>query len=169
MSDEARIMRQIADLIHAPATRTRLLEHAAQLRRDLEADPAAKSTAAAIPLETYGAAVPTGIGSSWVFVLRADHDHPAERHPNSVQRMFALDSPGAMEVWTDEAWLLCPLSEARDDPGLSIPAYAWHRPARLPAMWGVVSFHTVAAADLIEEVGDPASGTTFASRHYLGG
>ena len=54
------------------------------------------------------------------------------------------------------------------DPGLSIPAYCWHRPGRLDNVWGVVSFHTVPPEELIEEVGDPVSGQTAHRRRYLG-
>lgn len=163
--DETRIMDRLADLVAAPHARRFLEGVAFALRRQLADDPDAHSTQAALPLDIYGETLPGGIRSSWVFVLRSGIDHPGERHPNSIQRMFALDSEAAMEVWTDEGWSLRPLSPG--GPGLSIPLYAWHRPARLDTVWGVVSFHTVAAEDLVEETGDPAGNETGASRHYI--
>ena len=168
MTDEAIVMEELRRSIHSPAIATELHRVALGLREELEQTPGSKSTQAAIPLGLYGAAPPADIGSSWVFVLRADHDHPPERHPNSIQRMFALDSAGAMEVWEGGGWSYRPLHPHIGDPGLSIPAYCWHRPARLNQVWGVVSFHTVAADALIEEVGDPATDETRASRHYIG-
>ena len=168
MADEIALMRALGALVHAPEARRTLLETAAALRAELGASAEAKSTQAAIPLALYGPALPAELKSSWVFVLRAHHDHPAERHPNSIQRMFALDSAGAMEVWEEGAWRHRPLAPGVDDPGLSIQAHAWHRPARLREVWGVVSFHSVAPDELIEEVGDPATNRTLTSRHYLG-
>ena len=164
---EADLMRRLSGLVHEEQTRARLQELALRLRDELQSQPDSKSTAAVVPLELYGDFLPGDVRSSWVFVLRENYDHPAERHPNSIQRMFALDSAGAMEVWEDGAWRHRPLSPGADDPGLSIPAYAWHRPARLGNLWGVVSFHTVPAAELIEEVGDPETGLTQQSRHYI--
>lgn len=168
MSDERHLMARLSAAVHRPAVRAQLLEMAARLRRELEASPALKSTQADVPLSIYDGDLGPMIGSSWVFVLRARHDHPAERHPNSIQRMFALDSPGAMEVWDGKRWRRHDLLPDPGDPGLSIPAYCWHRPARLDDVWAVVSFHTVPPAELIEEIGDPVSGTTQGSRHYLG-
>ena len=37
-----------------------------------------------IPLETYGDRLPASIKSSWVFVLRADVETGAERHPIAI-------------------------------------------------------------------------------------
>lgn len=167
MTDEARLLDRLRQRVFDNAVRPWLMAIAIKLRVELEAWPERKSTEEAVPLDLYGRDLGAGIASSWVFVLRARHDHPAERHPNSIQRMFALDSAGAMEVWRDKAWQRCDLAPSADDPGLSIPANCWHRPARLDVTWGVVSFHTVAAYDLIEEVGDPATNAAGARRHYL--
>lgn len=168
MADEEQaLMAGLARLVHRPGTRQFLDRVVFTLRAKLQADPAAKSTCAPLPLELYGKELPSDIRSSWVFVLREGHRHPAERHPNSIQRMFALDGAGAMEVWSADGWRHCPLEPGADAPGLSIAALQWHRPVLLEAPWGVVSFHTVAAKDLVEEIGDPAVGGVEASRHYL--
>lgn len=164
---ESEIMDRLGALVHAPATRTFLLGMAAALRHQLHETPDAVSTQAPVPLDLYGAPLPGGIRSSWVFVLREDQLHPAERHPNSTQRMFALDSDGAMEVWVDGGWKLRPLAPGGAEGGLSIRVQAWHRPARLDHVWAVVSFHTVPAPELIEETGDPERNAVEAARAYV--
>jgi hypothetical protein len=119
--DESAVMDRLAALVQRPPVLCFLEGVAFALRAQLAACPDVHSTQAALPLDIYGADLPGGIRSSWVFVLRAGCEHPAERHPNSIQRMFALGSPGAMEVWTGEGWVLRPLAPGPDQPGLSIP------------------------------------------------
>ena len=164
---EAEIMDRLSRLVHAPATRSFLLGMAEALRHQLGEEPEAVSTQAPVPLEVYGSPLPGGIASSWVFVLRERQVHPAERHPNSTQRMFALDSPGAMEVWEQGDWRSRPLAPGGAEGGLSIPVQAWHRPALIDHMWAVVSFHTVPAKALVEETGDPARNQVAGSRAYI--
>jgi len=119
-----------------------------------------------IALETFGA-LPSAIRSGWVFILRAGSDTGAERHPNSHQRMMSFDGTGDLKtdaksaenevqteseiVWQSNVLVSDPqaLLERR---WVSIPQNIWHRPV-IPkgADWVVVSFHTVPAAELIEE------------------
>ena len=162
-----------ADLMHVLEWR---LEHAA-IRQQLDSiaeellaelhSPGnqAKSTFRSIPLNFYGAPLPAAVGSSWVFALRRGMAHPPERHPNSVQRMFALMDPGYFEWWDGDHWesqLLMPGGR-----GLSIPADTWHRMPAQPHDWAVVSFHTVGPDELEEIVGDPETGAVQSSRIYL--
>ncbi len=119
-----------------------------------------------IALETFGS-FPSAIRSGWVFILRAGSDTGAERHPNSHQRMMSFDGTGDLKtdaksaenevqteseiVWQSNVLVSDPqaLLERR---WVSIPQNIWHRPV-IPkgADWVVVSFHTVPAAELMEE------------------
>jgi hypothetical protein len=51
-----------------------------------------------IQLGVFGDALPSGIRSAWVFILRAGADTGAERHPNSHQRMLTLEGAGDMRT-----------------------------------------------------------------------
>ena len=164
---EVEIMDRLSRLVHAPAARQFLLGMAQALRHQLGENPEAVSTQAPVPLEIYGSPLPGGIASSWVFVLRERQVHPAERHPNSTQRMYALDSAGAMEVWEQGEWRPRPLAPGGAEGGLSIPVQAWHRPALIDHDWAVVSFHTVPARALVEEIGDPARNQVEEARTYI--
>src|SRR4051812_7410284 len=146
--------------------RTSLSAVADELLADLRADPAApKSTFRSIPLSLYGDGLPPDVQSAWVFVLRKGLDHPPERHPNSIQRMFALNRPGRFAVWDGRCWIGSRLSPGAE--GLSIPVDTWHRMPAEDEEWAVASFQTAKPHDLIEIVGDPESGAV-ASRHaYL--
>jgi len=165
-SGEAEVLAILQERLERPPIFSFLSGVAYALERRLLESEDVKSTQVSIPLDRYDGSLPTDIKSSWVFVLRKDHPHEAERHPNSIQRMFALDTAGAMEVWRDDAWRREPLFPGAKRSGLSIPALAWHRPATLDHTWAVVSFHTVAAADLIEETGDPLHQIASAERRY---
>jgi hypothetical protein len=108
--------------------------------------------------------------SAWVFILRRGRASGAERHPNSTQRMAALRGDGVFQTWNGTRWLSKPLlSEASDIERrwISIPPNVWHQAAPPANDWVVVSFHTVKAEDLIEERGDPASGSVLLRDTYL--
>jgi hypothetical protein len=124
-----------------------------------------------IPLERYGRRLPAAIGSSWVFVLRANVTTGAERHPNSHQRMMSYRGHGDFPTRPGSSWEPHPL---RSDPSgpleqrwISIPTNVWHQGVVGPEDWAVVSFHTVPADELIEE--RPAADETerARSRRYL--
>ena len=120
-----------------------------------------------LPLGIFREPLPPDVRSAWVFALRRGHVFPAERHPDSIQRMFALSGHGAMEVWDDGAWHASSLSGLMAHEGLSIRPGMWHRPAVLESDWTVLSFHTASAEDLVEETGDPASDLAAARTRYL--
>jgi len=126
-----------------------------------------------IPLAVFGRKLPAEIRSAWVFVLQAGADTGAERHPNSRQRMMSFQGSGDMQTgepgqWQSNALVSDPeaLLERR---WISIPPNVWHRPVvGANADWTVVSFHTVAAEELIEE--RPASRSKDGTKQmkYLG-
>jgi hypothetical protein len=148
-----------------------------------------------IPLAIFGGALPPQIRSSWVFILRADVNTGAERHPNSHQRMMSWEGSGDLQTEKSAADQPTQKATARhstaattaktikwqsnvlvSDPGaplerrwISIPENAWHQPVvSKEADWVVVSFHTVPAEELIEErpSEDGVSGTR--QMRYLG-
>ena len=57
-----------------------------------------------IPLTAFGRALPSGIRSAWVFILRAGADTSPERHPNSHQRMMTFGGSGDMQTGEPGRW-----------------------------------------------------------------
>ncbi|MEO7366005.1 MAG: hypothetical protein ABIW03_06775 [Sphingomicrobium sp.] len=164
--NESELMHGLASRLTDPAVQSSLGEIADALLDQLRADQAQpKSTFRPIPLSLYGPGLPDEIRSSWVFALRRGMPHPPERHPNSIQRMFALDQPGRFEFWDGDAWLTRELLPG--DAGLSIPVDTWHRMPAQDRDWVVASFHTSAPDELVEIVGDPLSGGIESERIYL--
>ncbi len=163
--DEDAIMRRLREHLAQPEVRALLDTTAREILAELRDAPAGtKSTFRAIPLELYGGDLPPDIRSAWLFALRKGFAHPPERHPNSIQRMFAWGAPGQFEVWDGE-WLRHELDPG--GAGLSIAADRWHRAPALDQDWVVASFHTAEADALVEIVGDPASGEVDSKRVYL--
>jgi hypothetical protein len=120
-----------------------------------------------IALTLFSGALPSGIRSSWVFILRAGANTGAERHPNSHQRMMSFQGTGDMQTETEPAgrsahasseivWqshiLVSGPEASLEQRWISIPQNVWHQPVvARGADWVVVSFHTVPAEELIEE------------------
>ena len=113
-----------------------------------------------LSLGTLGFDTPSDARSCWVFVLRAAATFGAERHPNSHQRTIALSGAALFEVFVDGRWSPWPISgETESGSAVSIPPSVWHRIQIGAKNFISVSFHTVAADQLIEEtpVGDDLS------------
>jgi len=138
------------------------------VRARLSGETSALMTWESIPLTHFEVALPAGIKSSWVFVLRAGANTGPERHPNSHQRMMSFQGSGDMQTDTKrekkegkekgesidwESNLLVSDSAAPlERRWISIPRNVWHQPVvSNEADWVVVSFHTVPAEELIEE------------------
>jgi hypothetical protein len=122
-----------------------------------------------VPLDLYGAALPSEIRSSWMFVLRRGVTTGAERHPNSRQRMMSWSGHGNFQVHDGTRWrshrLVSDPSGPLDQRWISIPAETWHQGVVGEQDWLVVSFHTIAAEELIEERPDPADPDPFHPLH----
>ena len=163
--DKAEVMRQLAERLNQPRVAEALGETAGELLVELRDDPTQpKSTFRVISLDLYGV-LPTDIRSAWLFALRKGFAHPPERHPNSIQRMFALKQSGRFEVWNGREWVTNTLHP--NDSGLSIPIDTWHRSPALDDDWVVASFHTAEPDELVEIVGDPTRGEAGSSRISL--
>ena len=79
-----------------------------------------------------------------------------------------------MRTWDGERWVSHVLrrdGEGLEDRWLSIPVNVWHRPVMGDGDWVVVSFHTAADDELIEELAmddeDPERGSR-AAEVYAG-
>jgi hypothetical protein len=154
MSSGTSILAALDAALRSPRA-ARLLDAVAdEVSAELARRPDARLAWRTIPLDTYDR-LPGGIASSWVFVLRAGCTSGAERHPNSIQRFVSYRGSADMQTWNGRAWMPNHLSSDPQAPlagrALSIPVNVWHRPVMGSTDWVVVSFHTAADDQLIEE------------------
>jgi hypothetical protein len=142
-----------------------------RVARKLLQDGAAPMASEPIPLSIYGGRLPAFVRSSWVFILRAGTTSGAERHPNSHQRMTSFRGAGDLQTGGDGQWQSNPLVSERDADlerrWVSIPVNVWHQAVVPESDWIVVSFHTVAAPELIEERPNPADAGLTDQRRYV--
>ena len=165
--EERTLLGTLDNMVRSEKVRSQILPIVDRVRAELARQTDALMTWEPIALEVFGADLPRSIRSGWVFILRAGADTGAERHPNSHQRMMtfagtgdmkidAIGTPNDIEAETEIAWRSHILVSDPDAPlekrWISIPQNVWHRPViGKDADWVVVSFHTVAANELIEE------------------
>jgi hypothetical protein len=165
--EERAILGTLDQIVRSDQVRARIEPIVERVRADLAAKPSETLMAwETVPLETFPS-LPPFVQSGWVFVLRAGADTGAERHANSHQRMMTFAGSGDMKIdatgrpnevsaESEIAWhshvLVSDASAPVERRWISIPKNVWHRPV-IPnsADWVVVSFHTVAAEELIEE------------------
>lgn len=154
VDEEDRILRQLDVAIRHPRTLKLLAAIANDVDSSLELDPNTRLAWKTVPLGVYDG-LPPGIASSWVFALRADCSSGAERHPNSIQRFMSYRGSADMQTWNGARWVSHVLRSEPDASlekrWLSIPANTWHKPVMGDSNWVVVSFHTAADDELIEE------------------
>jgi hypothetical protein len=144
MADRDPVLRALDVFVHTAAASAFLADTLARVRQQLERSDGPMAWDV-VPLDSFGAGLPADIRSCWIFVIRAGAATTAERHPNSHQRSYSLIGSGTFELHDGMDW------RPADDRWVSIPPSTWHRLRVGPAAWGMVSFHTVAAGDLIEE------------------
>jgi hypothetical protein len=165
--EERALLNQLDQIVSSEDVRSHIVPIVKRVREDLATKPEALMAWEPVALEMFGENLPPNIESGWVFVLRAGADTGAERHPNSHQRMMtfagtgdmkidAKGTPNEVEAESDIAWhshvLVSDSHAPLERRWVSIPKNIWHRPV-IPndGDWVVVSFHTVSAAELIEE------------------
>jgi hypothetical protein len=124
-----------------------------------------------VPLEIYRKLLPAEIRSSWVFLLRQGCVSGAERHPNSHQRVRSWRNKGDFQVWIQDRWASHFLENSFDLPlqrqWASIPVNVWHQAVVSPGEhWIVLSFHTAAENELIEERPNPVDSRGMQQRIY---
>jgi len=163
---ERSLLEKLDKIVRSGRIRAQIQPIMERVRADLVRKQDALMAWEPIAFETFGA-LPPAIRSGWVFILRTGADTGAERHPNSHQRMMSFEATGDLQTDLKSAesdvqteseivWQSNVLVSDPDAPlerrWISIPKNVWHRPV-IPkgADWVVVSFHTVPAAELIEE------------------
>jgi hypothetical protein len=163
---ERSLLEKLDKIVRSGRIRAQIRPIVERVRADLVRKPDALMAWEPVVLETFGG-LPPAIRSGWVFILRAGSDTGAERHPNSHQRMMSFEATGDLQTDAEAAprnvrseseieWQSNVLVSDPDAPlerrWISIPKNVWHRPV-IPkgADWVVVSFHTLSAAELIEE------------------
>jgi hypothetical protein len=154
-SEERSILESLDALLRMPSVRAAIEPVVERVGRKLAGAPTAVMAWEPLPLAIYGPSLPTFLQSSWVFILRSQTATGAERHPNSRQRMMSYRGIGDMQTGGPGRWKPNPLVS---DPAadvekrwISIPINVWHQCVVPEGNWVVVSFHTVPAAELIEE------------------
>jgi hypothetical protein len=179
MTAEERSLLEALDTIVRPEeVRAQIYSIVERVRTELARNKTAQMTWEPIPLTIYGGALPSGIRSSWVFVLRGGATTGAERHPNSHQRMMSFEAAGDLQVRAgladgEEQWqsnlLESELGAPLERRWISIPRNVWHQVV-VPegSDWVVVSFHTVPAEELIEERPDARDAGETKQMLYLG-
>jgi len=165
---ETSLLRRLDAAVFAPSAAAALRPICDRVLGILDRSPREIEAWEDVPLELYGTTLPAAIRSSWVFVLRRGVTTGAERHPNSVQRMVSWSGGGDFQVHDGERWVSHPLVSDPAAPlerrWVSIPAETWHQGVVADDDWLVVSFHTVAPAELVEERPDPADPDPFRPR-----
>ena len=170
--EERTCLESIDTILRSDAVRQQIRPVVERVRAELARKKEALMTWEPLPLTVFGRALPHEIRSAWVFVLRAGVDTGAERHPNSHQRMMSFEGRGDMKTGEPGQWqsnVLIGNDEAPlEQRWISIPQNVWHRPVvGADADWVVVSFHTVPAAELIEEKPDDSSKDGMKQMKYL--
>ena len=171
LESETQMLECLDSLVQQAPVRRELDAIADRLKASLAAGRSADLVYQPIDLSLYGATLPPGIRSSWVFALRRNTVSGAERHPDSIQRMMSYRGSGDLQTMPAERWISNHLVSDPDAPlkdrWISIPEGVWHQGVMGNEDWLVVSFHTAAAEDLIEE--RPSAGEEGTTRrHYLG-
>ncbi len=124
-----------------------------------------------VPFSLFQGALPEHIRSSWVFGIQEGMKTGAERHPRSRQRMVSYQGSGDLQVWDGKRWISRKLvSDSNESTGkrwISIAPNTWHQAVSSRGIWIVVSFHTVAADELIEERPNSDDPMVMQRRTYL--
>jgi len=161
-AEERSLLEELDAIVGSEEIRVQIYPIVERVRTELARNGKAQMTWEPIPLAIYSGALPSGICSSWVFILRGGATTGAERHPNSHQRMMSFEATGDLQVQAELVdtgegqWQSNLLVSEPDAPleqrWISIPRNVWHQVVVPDGPdWVVVSFHTVPAEHLIEE------------------
>ncbi len=153
--DSQKILQSLDEIVSRESVRAVIDSLVPRVEQKLEKDSEALLAWEPVPLDTYGEDLPDMIRSSWVFIVRAQAESGAERHPNSHQYMMSYKGSGDLQVMTDKKWdsnlLVSDPEEGIESRWVSIPPYTWHQAVSSKENWVVVSFHTAPEDELIEE------------------
>jgi len=171
--DERSRLETLDKALRSDSARDHIRSVVVRVREELVRKKDALMSWEAFPLDVLATRLPHEIRSAWVFVLRAGADTGAERHPNSHQRMMSFEGSGDLQTGEPGRWhsnvLISNTEAPLDRRWISIPPNVWHRPVvGKYEDWVVVSFHTVAAEELIEERPDDSGDAGTRQMRYLG-
>src|SRR5437763_15882269 len=97
-AEERSLLEALDTIVGSEEVRAQIYPIVERVRTELARNKKAQMTSEPIPLTIYGGALPSGIRSSWVFVLRAGATTGAERHPNTHQRMMSSEAAGTLQA-----------------------------------------------------------------------
>ena len=153
--EECRILEALDLAVRSEAIRPKIEAIVSRVEQKLRERPDDVLAWEPIPLDFYTAPLPETIRSSWVFILRGNTTTGAERHPNSHQRMMSYRGSGDFQTRREGDWCSHLLKSDQTVPmaerWISIPPRVWHQGVVPGENWVVVSFHTAAEHELIEE------------------
>ena len=178
-AEERSLLETLDAIVGSEEIRAKIYPIVERVRAELARNEKAQMTWEPLPLAIYSGALPSGIRSSWVFVLRGGATTGAERHPNSHQRMMSFEATGDLQVRAGLAdggegqWqsnlLMSELGAPLERRWISIPRNVWHQVVVPEGRdWVVVSFHTVLPEELIEERPDSNDAGGTKQMLYLG-
>lgn len=124
-------------------------------------DEAAKGKAAfagaPLPEALVSGRLPPGIASAWAFVQRPKCSAPPHSHPNSVQHCTVVSGTGMVSIGR-RTQVIQPFDPAYPEKSIYvIPENTPHAFESFNEPLVILSFHTVAAADLVEDDLDSGS------------
>ena len=136
-AEERSLLEELDAIVGSEEIRAQIYPIVERVRTELARNEKAQMTWEPVPLAVYSSALPSGIRSSWVFVLRGGATTGAERHPNSHQRMMSFEATGNLQVQAELAdtgegqWQSNLLVSEPDAPlerrWISIPRNVWHQ------------------------------------------
>jgi quercetin dioxygenase-like cupin family protein len=148
------ILALLEKVVSTENTLSNLRPIVARVQTELKTKSNEPMTWESLPPSFFGNELPCQLASIWIFAIRAGTYLGVERHPNSYQRTIALHGGGLFELYDNGAWKPYPVSSIGEERCVSIPQNTWHRVTAGPEDWAMISFHTVPAAELIEEKPD---------------
>ncbi len=170
--EESRILEALDLAVRSRTIRPKIEAIVARVEQKLRERPDDVLAWEPIPIDCYGTPLPETIQSSWVFILRGNTTTGAERHPNSHQRMMSYRGSGDFQTRLEGEWCSHLLKSDRMAPiaerWISIPPNVWHQGVVPGENWVVVSFHTAAEHELIEERPGMEGETASRQRKYAG-
>lgn len=165
-----KILQSLDEIVRLESVRAVIDSLVPRVEQKLKKDTVALLAWEPVPLNTYGEDLPCMIQSSWVFIVRAQTESGAERHPNSHQYMMSYKGSGDLQVKAAEEWdsnlLVSNPGKGIESRWVSVPPYTWHQAVASKENWVIVSFHTALEDELIEERPDPAEPQLTRQRLY---
>ncbi len=160
-NQEREILKTLDTIMREERVRAEIDAIAAKLVSKLNETPGQQLEKEPVRLDLFGEKLPGDIRACWVYLMRAPSATGAERHPNSHQRTISYRGKGDFQlrqipVMDDlSEWkrtvLLSDLFSRLEFRWISIPPNNWHQAVATEGDWIMVSFHTAAENELIEE------------------